>query len=214
MKKTIITLFIGILIGSALGISALGATQKIEAVLMDVKFLLNGEVVEFDNKPLVYNERTYIPIREAAELLNLEVGWDQEKQMVVLNSNENSSGSNNTDQNNNNNSNNNINNSQNRGVNNINNNIFYNFFEVNRLLSNKYTDERSAIWGDVKNNTIVKTYLGIDYPVNESNYFYDRNTNIQYLEENYLLQFLQPEDLEGATKYIVDFEQGIVTPIK
>lgn len=87
MKKTVLTLVIGIIIGSSLGLVAYGATQQtVEAVFMDIKYLLNGEVVEFENKPLVYNQTTYVPIREAANLLGLEVDWDQERQMVVLNS--------------------------------------------------------------------------------------------------------------------------------
>lgn len=87
MKKTVLTLVIGIIIGSSLGLVAYGATQQtVEAIFMDIKYLLNGEVVEFENKPLVYNQTTYVPIREAANLLGLEVDWDQERQMVVLNS--------------------------------------------------------------------------------------------------------------------------------
>lgn len=50
-------------------------TKNIEAVFGKVKLVVNGNNV--DKETLVYNGTTYVPLRAAAEILNMEVTWDE-----------------------------------------------------------------------------------------------------------------------------------------
>lgn len=46
---------------------------------------LNGELLEFDQKPVIENERTLVPLRAIFEKLGAEVGWIDETQTVTAN---------------------------------------------------------------------------------------------------------------------------------
>lgn len=51
----------------------------------EISVLLNGEKVEFDNaKPIIYEERTLIPIRSVFEKLDWEVSWDSNQKMAII----------------------------------------------------------------------------------------------------------------------------------
>ncbi|WP_202707093.1 N-acetylmuramoyl-L-alanine amidase family protein [Sporosalibacterium faouarense] len=56
-----------------------------EVSLMKVNVEINGQALESDVPPLVYDERTLVPIRFVAENLNAEVNWHQEEQEAVIN---------------------------------------------------------------------------------------------------------------------------------
>lgn len=51
----------------------------------EISVLLNGEKVEFDNaKPIIYEERTLIPVRAVFEQINCYVDWDSANHMAVI----------------------------------------------------------------------------------------------------------------------------------
>ena len=59
--------------GTAFGAPAL---QKISATLRpDYKVKVNGQEVKMQNAPISYNNTTYIPLREAGEILGYKVGF-------------------------------------------------------------------------------------------------------------------------------------------
>ena len=63
---------------NAIGLSTAYAVDNISVVL-------NGEKVTFtDVQPIVYNERTLIPIRAVFEQLGCYVDWDSANQMAVI----------------------------------------------------------------------------------------------------------------------------------
>ena len=51
---------------------------------MDIKINVDREEKKFENPVVVINERTYLPLRETAETLGMEVRWDQKNQMVDI----------------------------------------------------------------------------------------------------------------------------------
>ncbi len=57
--------------------------QTIEVVLNSVNLTVNGEKVAADN--ILYEGRTYVQLREIAEMLGKEVGWDGETNTATIN---------------------------------------------------------------------------------------------------------------------------------
>ena len=75
MKKTVLFLIFIIL---ALGcISAYAAS--------DVRVIVNGEGVVFDQPPVIENGRTLVPVRAVTEAMNAEVTWDGNRKAIVIN---------------------------------------------------------------------------------------------------------------------------------
>jgi len=78
--KNIRMLAIGLVAGAALATSATAfagpALEKITATLRpDYKVVVDGKQVELKNAPISYNGTTYIPLREAGEILGRTVGF-------------------------------------------------------------------------------------------------------------------------------------------
>jgi hypothetical protein len=59
-------------------------TEMIEAIFGRVQLEVDGEAVEQDT--LLYNGTTYVPLRAAAEILGMEVGWNEASQTASLTS--------------------------------------------------------------------------------------------------------------------------------
>lgn len=69
-----------------LGISALPvATQTISEA--GVKFVVNSETQYLEHEPLLLDGVTYIPLRECAEKLGLEVEWNAESRKIEVDTN-------------------------------------------------------------------------------------------------------------------------------
>lgn len=90
-KLLALALALAIVSSFALGVSAAGVAQKIEATLNpDVTVRLGGEAQVFTDAngarvyPVAYNGTTYLPIRALGNLLGLSVGWDQATKTVLL----------------------------------------------------------------------------------------------------------------------------------
>ena len=79
--KNIRTLVVGMVAGAILATagSAYGATalEKVTALVRpDYSVKVDGEKVSMKNAPLTYNGTTYIPLREAGEILGYDVGFN------------------------------------------------------------------------------------------------------------------------------------------
>jgi len=87
--KLIGGLLAGMIIGGA---TVVGANQAIQAMQnTEIKISLNGEVQNFKDEttgetqyPITYNNRTYLPLRNVANLAGLEVDYDIEQNMAIL----------------------------------------------------------------------------------------------------------------------------------
>lgn len=63
-----------------------GATESklVELFYPEVKIYLNGVLKVFSNKPVIYNNRIYVPLRAISELLGNDVGWYPETNSVYI----------------------------------------------------------------------------------------------------------------------------------
>lgn len=86
MRKFLIGFIMGIAL--MIPVTAFGQTavEKIEALLRpDINVQIDGELVELNDSPILYNGRTYLPLREMGEnVLGMEVDWIGETSTAVL----------------------------------------------------------------------------------------------------------------------------------
>lgn len=80
----------GFIAGIVVAVMLLGSTamaqgikQNIEVVLNSVNLKVNGNTVNTDN--ILYNGKTYVPLRDVAESLEKEVGWDNATKTASIN---------------------------------------------------------------------------------------------------------------------------------
>ncbi|MEK3718887.1 stalk domain-containing protein [Paenibacillus sp. FSL R7-0333] len=85
MKKAIIGLVAGMLIGSA-GMAAAATTQTVQAVLAKFTISVDGQKQTLKADPLVYKGTTYLPVREVAAITGYELEFDNTKKSIDLKS--------------------------------------------------------------------------------------------------------------------------------
>lgn len=89
-KRWIVLLATVMLFAFAAGAVAGPAVQNITASLAnDIKITLNGEAwTPMDNgnpmAPIIYNGRTYLPVRAVGEAVGIKVAWDEATRTVIL----------------------------------------------------------------------------------------------------------------------------------
>ena len=59
------------------------ASQEVTPVVDEIKVTVDGEVLTFDQPPIIENGRTLVPLRAIFEAMGAEVGWDEESQTVT-----------------------------------------------------------------------------------------------------------------------------------
>lgn len=89
------TLGVGIVLGMVIGGASIGyaTNQYVQALLnQEIKVSLNGQIQEFKDVatgevmyPLTYKDRTYLPLRNVAELSGLDVDYDANSKTAILN---------------------------------------------------------------------------------------------------------------------------------
>lgn len=68
------------------GVYASDAVKKVEAYLRgDFTIKLNGEPVHFSGPPLIYENRTYLPLAEIGQALHADVVWEGETKTIYVN---------------------------------------------------------------------------------------------------------------------------------
>lgn len=80
MKKFIAGLMCGLLLFSV----GYATTRTVEAYESDIRIMVDGEVLETDVPPIVFQERTYVPVRFIAEALNKKVDWNEETKVIEI----------------------------------------------------------------------------------------------------------------------------------
>ncbi len=86
-------LLAGVIIGGA---TLVGANQAIQAIQnTEIKVSLNGQVQEFKDEttgetqyPITYHDRTYLPLRNVAQLAGVDVDYDEKTNTAMLNTKE------------------------------------------------------------------------------------------------------------------------------
>ncbi|HBX22554.1 MAG TPA: hypothetical protein DEF34_02785 [Desulfotomaculum sp.] len=86
MKKLFIIFYITLVIQLSL-MFAMPLVDDVAAIPgYDIKVNVNGETVQFpDQKPLILNNHTFIPLRFVSEALNCQVSWDESNQTAIIN---------------------------------------------------------------------------------------------------------------------------------
>lgn len=80
--KTITTLILGMALGSATLAAAAPATVK--AVIADFKIIVNGETKALSKSPIVVDGTTYLPVREVANLVGVDLNYDVANKKIEL----------------------------------------------------------------------------------------------------------------------------------
>lgn len=76
MKKTLICLMLVFVTVLSIGTAAFAEEREVAVVL-------DGEILEFDQNPVIQNGRTLVPLRGIFEPMGAEVGWDDATQTVT-----------------------------------------------------------------------------------------------------------------------------------
>jgi len=86
MKKLIIALSLGLIIGMASTVSA--QSETVEAIFSKFNIIINGEYKELQTDPLVYQGTTYVPLREIGNLFGYDVTYKADTKTIELNQSE------------------------------------------------------------------------------------------------------------------------------
>ena len=95
MKKLVLGFIMGmittvILATSITGVSGAGISgaglENIEVAFNNIKIYINGDEKNSSDKPFVYNDRTYVPLRFISEALGQNVRWDADTNSVHIES--------------------------------------------------------------------------------------------------------------------------------
>jgi hypothetical protein len=85
MKKLILALMIGMMIGSIT--TAVAATEgEVTAVFANFILKINGQEKEMESTPLVYDGTSYLPVRAMANLVGYDVTYETESRTIGLDS--------------------------------------------------------------------------------------------------------------------------------
>ena len=103
MNKTIKSIITGILAGLITVCAVPAIADSIEALKNSVNISLNGEdIASIDENyilqngakvpySILYEGTTYLPVRKLSELINVEIGWDNDTRTVLINTKEDTS---------------------------------------------------------------------------------------------------------------------------
>ena len=62
--------------------------ESISYKIGEIKIEYNDEIINCDVEPIMYDERTMVPVRAVAEKMGYTIGWDHDKSMIILSSTE------------------------------------------------------------------------------------------------------------------------------
>lgn len=83
-SKTIKISNIGIVNKSNVAVMEHRGDRKVIVYNSDFKLKINGYNIQTENPIIVFNNRSYLPVREISELLNFKVDWDGEEKNVII----------------------------------------------------------------------------------------------------------------------------------
>ncbi len=83
-KHLLAGFILGVLIFSSMPVFGISTAKNIQAVFSDIKIEINDKVVDTPDKPFLYNDHTYLPIRLIVESLAATVQWDSKNNTVKI----------------------------------------------------------------------------------------------------------------------------------
>lgn len=81
-------LFLTVLMGTCFtaGVFASDGIEKVDAFLRpDFQIVLDGQDVELDTPALIYDDKSYLPLKAIAGLVNVDVKWEERSKTIYLN---------------------------------------------------------------------------------------------------------------------------------
>ncbi|OAS13571.1 stalk domain-containing protein [Paenibacillus oryzisoli] len=82
-KVTIVGTLMGTCFGA--GVYAQDVLQRVDAYLRsDYKVVVNGQAVQLANPPLIYNNSSYLPVKELAGHLGAVVNWEESTKTIYV----------------------------------------------------------------------------------------------------------------------------------
>ena len=67
------------------GVYAQDVLQRVDAYLRnDYKVVVNGQAVQLNNPPLIYNNSSYLPVKELGGYLGAVVNWQESTKTIYL----------------------------------------------------------------------------------------------------------------------------------
>ncbi|MZQ81744.1 hypothetical protein GQF01_06295 [Paenibacillus sp. 5J-6] len=88
MKKWSAVVLLGSLMGTCFtaGVYAEDVLQRVDAYLRnDFKVVVNGQQVKLNNPPLIYNNSSYLPVKEIGNYLGAVVNWQESTKTIYMN---------------------------------------------------------------------------------------------------------------------------------
>lgn len=82
MKRFLVGFVLGALI---FGSMTAFANDEVRAKLTDIKLMVNGQLVELENKVMAVEGRSYLPVREVANLVGYDVDYNDATRTIILN---------------------------------------------------------------------------------------------------------------------------------
>lgn len=84
MKMSVLIVVL-MLVSFTVGAYAADGIKEVQAFLReDYKIVLDGRDVKLENTALIYNDYSYLPLRELGILLGVKIGWDDKTKTVSL----------------------------------------------------------------------------------------------------------------------------------
>lgn len=189
---------------------AADAIKTIQAKLRpDIKVSVNGK--QLDASAISYNNTTYLPLRKAADAVGGKLELDGKNVNIVTEGKSNPalnptvSTPTPTVENN-------QNSTSETGLGfPIEDKVLFRWNDINAKLNE--LDKSTMIGGTINNELVVK-YNGKDYVrINNIDYYYDAQNNVNYLSIDFLTKFLDASDLEELSKFRVNVTSKVIIPI-
>ena len=84
LKGAAIGIIAMIIIMTSIPVFATVAQRAATINYNNIKIVLNGKAVQTENEPFIFDSRTYLPVRDVAEALGLNVDWDDRTKTASL----------------------------------------------------------------------------------------------------------------------------------
>ncbi len=86
MKRKILAFSLMLILFCSGAVFGSSYSKKITAYFYDIKVSLDGKDVAFSSEPFIYDETTYVSLRDVGEALGINVYWDNNNKTIYMHS--------------------------------------------------------------------------------------------------------------------------------
>lgn len=84
-KKSFVLVFLIFFVSTFTSFAAL-KYEEIKVFYRDIRIFVNNEEIDLEDKPFIYKNKTYVPLRFLSKSLNSFVSWDNESSKISISS--------------------------------------------------------------------------------------------------------------------------------